>query len=381
MNAQGFREGARAIGPVTLFDTSANRARIAAEIRDELQLGETRLSRRKQGRIERAAKMLLIASREAWEQAGWQGSARIPLILGTTSGGMTLGQDFFRHLDEPKAQRRQPGRIAHYVPQRQGQDLQEALGFEGPIIVIANACATGANVIGHAWQMIRSGQSEKVFVGAYDAISQLVFTGFDSLQALSPTPCRPFDAERDGLTLGEGAAALALESLESARHRGAEILGEIVGYGASTDPHHLTQPHPEGLAARTAMEQACGHAGISPAQVGYLNAHGTATPHNDSSEAAAINRWAGDHAPSVRVSSTKGSIGHTLGAAGAIEALACLMALREQWLPPNAKLGNVDAAVQFNIVREPEDASFELALTNSFGFGGANASLALRRLA
>jgi len=380
-NAQGFREGKRAIGPVSLFDVSTNRSRIAAEIREDLELGETRLSRRTQGRLERAARMLLIASREAWEQAGWRGETRIPLILGTTSGGMTLGQEFYSQLMQDGTRRGQAGRIMHYVPQRQGQDLQQAIGFDGPITVIANACATGANVVGHAWEMIRSGQAERVFVGAYDAISQLVYTGFDALQALSPNPCRPFDAQRDGLTLGEGAAALAIESMESARSRGADILGEITGYGASTDPHHLTQPHPEGLAALSAMELACRRAKVTPENVGYLNAHGTATPHNDRSEAAAINAWAGEGASNLKVSSTKGSIGHTLGAAGAIEAAVCIMALREQWLPPNVEIGELDPAARFQLVGKPGSASFEYALTNSFGFGGANASLLLRRAA
>jgi 3-oxoacyl-[acyl-carrier-protein] synthase II len=171
-------------------------------------------------------------------------------------------------------------------------------------------------------------------------LCHLTFAGFDSLQALAPTPCRPFDAERNGLTLGEGAAVLTLENFTSAQKRGAEILGEISGYGAATDTHHLTQPHPDGNAALASMNAACAVAKISPEQIDYLNAHGTATPQNDATESAAINRWAGAHAKNLPVSSTKASIGHLLGAAGAVEAVVCLMALRGQWLPPEISLKN-----------------------------------------
>jgi 3-oxoacyl-[acyl-carrier-protein] synthase II len=172
---------------------------------------------------------------------------------------------------------------------------------------------------------------------------------------------------------------LTLETLEHARRRGAEIFAEIIGYGAVTDTHHLTQPQPQGDAAFAAMTAACDCAGIGPAQVDYVNAHGTATPQNDSTEAAAINRWAGERAAELPVSSTKSSIGHLLGAAGAVEAVVCLMALREQWLPPQTALTALDPACRFQIVRESADAKVDVALSNSFGFGGANASLVFRR--
>jgi 3-oxoacyl-[acyl-carrier-protein] synthase II len=181
------------------------------------------------------------------------------------------------------------------------------------------------------------------------------------------------------LTLGEGAAALALENFDRARQRGAEILGEIIGYGAATDNNHLTQPHPEGKAALAAMNAACASAAISPHQIDYINAHGTATPQNDASEAAAINKWAGERAAMLPVSSTKACIGHLLGAAGAVEAVATLMALRGQWLPPENLLLTPDPACHFPIVRKPVDAKMNTALSNSFGFGGANAALIFRR--
>lgn len=377
-NAEGFRSGKSAFRPVTLFDVSRQRVKTAAEV-DLPELPRTRLSRRHAARADRASKFLLLAAHEAWHQAGWMPSEQLPIVLGTTSGGMSLGEDYYRQATgSPKMHRSQASRVIYYQAQRQALDLSDAFGFSGPITLIANACASGANAIGHAWELVRSGQADRALTGGYDALSQLVFSGFDSLQALSPTRCRPFDAHRDGLALGEGAAVMALETLESAEQRGAEILGEIVGYGAATDCHHLTQPHPLGDAALASMNAAVSSANLQPEQIGYINAHGTGTPLNDSAEAAAINRFAGEHRRTLSVSSTKSGIGHLLGAAGAVEAVVCLMALREQWLPPSY-LETPDAACEFPIVTQPTDSKLEFALTNSFGFGGANASLIIRR--
>lgn len=380
VNAEGFRSGRRAFRPVTLFDVSRQRARIAAEIALPAELPATQLSANTARRLDRASRMLLHAAHEAWTQAGWEPSDNLPVVLGTTSGEMSLGEKFLQQaISQPAQHRRQATRIVHYQVQQQGLNLGSAFGFQGPLTTISNACASGANAIGHAWEMLRSGRTEKVLAGGYDVLCQLTYAGFDSLQALSTTPCRPFDAQRDGLTLGEGAAVLTLETLAHAQNRGAEILGELIGYGAATDTHHLTQPHPEGKAALAAMTAACLSANLAPAQIDYVNAHGTATPHNDATEAAAINRWAGERAKSLSVSSTKSSIGHSLGAAGAIEAVVCLMALRGQWLPPQDAAGTTDPACDFQIVRKPVDVKIETALSNSFGFGGANATLIFRR--
>lgn len=379
-NASGFRAGRVAMRPITLFDVSRQRVQRAAEVDLPLRLPKSRLATRELNRMERAAKLLLIAAHEAWESAGWEPQEELPLVLGTTSGGMSLGQDMYRQaIHSPQSRRGQASRVRHYQAQQQGMLLEEALGFTGPLTIIANACASGANAIGHAWELVRHNHAQRVFVGGYDALSQLVFAGFDSLQALSPTLCRPFDLHRDGLALGEGAAILALETLQSAHERNASIVGEIVGYGATTDAHHLTQPHPEGAAALAAMTGACQSAGLAPEHIDYINAHGTGTPLNDSAETAAINRWAGPRAYTLPVSSTKSSVGHLLGAAGAVEAVVCLMALREQWLPPTSTFEVSEPGCAFSIVHEPRDASLEYAMSNSFGFGGANASLILRR--
>lgn len=366
--------------PVTLFDASRQRVKTAAEVDLPESLPESQLTARKIRRMDRATKLLLFAAHEAWEQSGWQPSENLPLVLGTTSGGMSLGEAYYRQaIRFPKDARNQATRVQHYQAQRQALDIADAFAFCGPITIIANACASGANSIGHAWDILRHGHVERVLTGGYDALSQMVFGGFDSLQALSPTLCRPFDAGRDGLALGEGAAVLALETLDSARRRKAEILGEIVGYGAATDAHHLTQPHPNGDAALASMNAACAAAQLIPEQISYINAHGTGTPLNDSAEAAAINRWAGEHAKNIPVSSTKSSIGHLLGGAGSVEAVICLMTLREQWLPPTSTLQTIEPACAFPVVQKPTDGKVEYALTNSFGFGGANASLILRR--
>ena len=381
-NAEGFRLGRPAFRPVSLFDVSRQRVKTAAEVDLPDALPPTGLSRRQLARLDRAGKMLLLAANEAWQQAGWKPVNDVPLVLGTTAGGMSLGEDYFRQaVQSPGRHRRQPTRAIHYQPQVQARMVLDALGFNGPITIISNACASGSNAIGHAWNLVRCGQAERALAGGYDALSLLVFAGFDALQALSPTVCRPFDARRDGLTLGEGAALVALETLEHAQRRNAPILGELIGYGTTIDRHHLTQPQPEGNAALTAMNLACDAARLGPKDVDYINAHGTGTVLNDSSEASAISRWAGPRAATLPVSSTKASIGHLLGAAGAVEAVICLMALREQWLPAQAAFETPDPACNFPIVRQPRDAQVKIALSNSFGFGGVNATLILRRWA
>ena len=381
-NTAEFRAGKTAFRPVTLFDVSRQRVKTAAEVDLSEKMPATLLSARQSARLDRASALPLLAAVEAWQQSGWKPSDEIPLVLGTTSGGMPLGEDYFRQaVRTPRLHRGQPTRAFHYQAHSQGRIVLDALGLGGPVNIISNACASGACAIGQAWELIRCGAAEKVFAGGYDVLSQLVFAGFDALQALSPTRCRPFDKNRDGLAVGEGAAMLALETLESAQRRGAEILGEIAGYATTIDRHHLTQPHPEGNAAFAAMTRACAIAGVTPTEIDYVNAHGTGTPLNDSAEAAAINQWAGTRAATLPVSSTKASVGHLLGAAGAVETVICLMALRGQWLPPELTLETPDPICKFPIVTQPQAAKVNTVLTNSFGFGGVNATLILRRWA
>jgi 3-oxoacyl-[acyl-carrier-protein] synthase II len=381
-NAEGFRAGKVAFRPVSQFDVSRQRVKIAAEVDLPPVLPPTRLGARSIARLDRAGAMLVLAALEAWRQAGWEPAENLPLVLGTTAGGMSLGESYFRQaVQQPLGHRRQATRAVHYQPQVQARMVLDALDFSGPITIISNACASGGNAIGHAWDLIRSGLAARVVAGGYDALGEMVFSGFDSLQALSPTVCRPFDARRDGLALGEGAAVVVLETLESARRRGAEILGELIGYAATIDRHHLTQPHPQGGATLTVMKQACASAGVAPEDIDYINAHGTGTVLNDASEALAISEWAGHRATTLPVSSTKAGVGHLLGGAGAVEAVVCLMALREQWLPPEIEYETPDPACKFPVVNKPRDARVNVVLSNSFGFGGVNAALIFRRWA
>lgn len=380
-NADGFREGRTAFRPVTLFDVSRQRAQLAAEADLPEDIPAGGLTPRQRARLDRASKLFILAGAEALAQAGWDdGMKNGPaLSIGTSAGGMSMGEAFHRQAGEAPARRAgQATRIVGYQPRQQAVNLCNALGVSGPCRIIANACASGTNAVGHAWQLVRSGRAERAVAGGYDALSQLVYAGFDSLQALSAGVPRPFDKDRDGLGLGEGAAVLTLEPLEAALARGADVLAEIAGYGAVNDAFHLTQPNPEGDAALQSMTQACEAANWKAGDVDYVNAHGTGTPLNDKAEAQAIRRLAGKSSPDLKVSSTKASIGHLLGAAGAVEAVICLMVLREKWLPPGRTVENPDPLCAFDLVTEPRDAPVRRVLTNSFGFGGANATLALQ---
>ncbi len=371
-NAAGFRAGREAFSPVTLFDVSRQRVGTAGQV----NLPETGFP----GSMDRGTRMAWLAAREAMAQAGLNGGA-MPMIVGTSAAAMPIGEDYYRAAVSGGAK---PGdqlrRVEFYQCQRQMADMAGLLGVGGRLRIVSNACASGANAIGQAFHLVRSGRANRVLAGGYDALCQLVFAGFDSLQALSPSGIpRPFDAARDGLALGEGAGFVVVECAAAARGRGARALAEITGYGAATDIHHLTQPHPEGDAALLTMRQACEMAGLAPAEIDYINSHGTGTPLNDVAEGNAIRRWAGDAVSSIRVSSTKSATGHLLGGAGAVEAVICLIALEHQFLPASLNVREADPVCAFDLVREPRAACLRRVLTNSFGFGGANATLVFEK--
>jgi 3-oxoacyl-[acyl-carrier-protein] synthase II len=301
------------------------------------------------------------------------------MVIGTTSGGMSFGESFYRAQVARQRPRARAAWLANYSPQKAVLDAQAAVGRIAPVQIIANACASGSNAVGHAFELVRAGQYERVLCGGYDAISELVFDGFDSLQASTPEKIRPFDRERTGLVLGEGAATLALEEWDSAARRGAPIVAELAGYGISTDNHHLTQPHPSGIGPRQAMERALASAGRRPSDVDYINAHGTATTFNDATEGVAISALFG---PTVPVSSTKSMMGHALGAAGAIEAVFSVLAMRHGFLPPNINFREGEPACPLNVVaNESRPAQPRCVVSNSFGFGGTNAALVLEAAA
>jgi len=368
---QSLRQARDCVTPVTAFPVDKTRCKTAGQINEERLLSTALLSRRDR-RLHRASHMVITALAELLKDA-----PEFPpeiAIVGTTSGGMSFGENFYRTLGNGNGC--SAALIANYPPQKQIVDAMEKFGINVPAEIIANACASGTNAIGHAFSAIRTGRYRRVLAGGYDALSELVFVGFDSLQAATPEKCRPFDSNRSGMVLGEGAALFALEELESARSRSAEILGEIIGYGISTDNHHLTQPNPDGSGPRRAMEQALAQARLAPNQVGYINAHGTATILNDSAEGKAIMELFGD----VPVSSTKSMMGHSLGAAGAIEAAVTLLALQHQFLPPNINFRESDLSLNV-VANEAREAQFDCAVSNSFGFGGTNATIVFRKFA
>jgi 3-oxoacyl-[acyl-carrier-protein] synthase II len=371
-----LREARDCISPVERFPVEQCRCTTAGQVEDEW-LADVLPNDRRARRLHRASRMMIGALAELLEQA--PGFRPELTVVGTTSGGMSFGEQYYRVLQQPGARpARLPGWIANYPPQKPAVDALEACHLVSPCQVIANACASGTNAIGHAFECIRSGRYDRVLTGGYDALSELVFVGFDSLQAATPDKCRPFDGARNGLVLGEGAALLALENFEAAQARGAEILAEISGYGISTDNHHLTQPNPSGIGPRRAMERALQSANCLPEAIGYINAHGTATPFNDAAEGRAITELFGR----VPVSSTKGMMGHSLGAAGAIEAVLTILALQHGFLPANINFRVSDLGLDLDIVaNKARPAAPSAALSNSFGFGGTNASIVIEALA
>ena len=364
-----LREGRDCVSPITAFDVSQCRCRTAGQVPDEW------LAAHQPSGAHRASAMMISATREvAATDPGFQPEL---VIIGTTSGGMSFGEQFYRAQVARAQPRERATWLANYLPHKPIADAIEACGYDAPMQIIANACASGSNAIGHAFSLIRAGQQERILCGGYDAISELVHVGFDSLQASTPDRIRPFDKDRSGLVLGEGAAVLALESWEGAVRRGASIVAEVRGYGISTDNYHLTQPHPSGIGPRTAMERALFSAQCAPAEVDYINAHGTATAFNDATEGLAIAELFSGSAPPV--SSTKSMMGHALGAAGAIEAVFSILALQHDFLPPNIHHNATESAWPLNIVaNQARPARLQCALSNSFGFGGTNASIVLQ---
>ncbi|MFD2256827.1 beta-ketoacyl-[acyl-carrier-protein] synthase family protein [Luteolibacter algae] len=375
-----LRAGENHFREIDFFDVSKQRVKTAgvADLADDFE--HFMLSEREARGLDRGTRLLLHATAQAMNSAKLDNvSPETGFIVGTSAGAMPVGEEYYKIAARDGERRGQFRRVENYQAQRQAGAVQRALGFRAQTLIISNACASGANAIGHAYHQIRSGRKSLALAGGYDALCQLVFAGFDALQALAESGIpRPFDAARDGLALGEGAAMFVLESEESMLDRGAVPLVEICGYGMATDLHHLTQPHPEGNAAVRSMTGACRQAGMEPREIDYINSHGTGTPLNDVAEANAITEWAGEDAKQISVSSTKSAMGHLLGGAGAIESAICLLALKNQLLPASLNIREADPACRFDLVREPREAALNVALTNSFGFGGSNASLIFR---
>jgi 3-oxoacyl-[acyl-carrier-protein] synthase II len=373
-NLQSLLGGRDSVTSIESFDVSKTRCKTAGQISDEW-LERALPQGRKARRLHRGARMAAMALREACESA--KGPNPELMVVGTTGGGMSYGELYYRRLLTTKSRKGFARLVGNYTPQKPIQDALELNRLRIPTQIISNACSSGANAIGHGFELVRHGLRSCVVGGGYEPLCELVFVGFDSLQAATPEKIRPFDKNRTGLVLGEGAAFLILESEKSAARRGAVAIAEMVGYGVSTDTYHLTQPHPSGIGPKLAMQRALQSGDLAAEAIDYVNAHGTATIFNDATEGAAISELCGQ----VPISSTKSMMGHALGAAGAIEAAFCVLALREQFIPPNINFVEPDPTWKFEVVgNASRTARLTYALSNSIGFGGTNATLILKQV-
>ncbi len=366
----GLSAGVCAIRPVTLVETEGFRCRIAAEVPDGIG-GSPRRTR--------ADRFALAAAREALEDAGLSCAERAEaaLVVGAVGGGMLEAEVWYweRFRGGGPTSRRAPRST---LPFSHADVLGNVLGLEGPRETLVTACSSGAASLALAADLVADGVVTTAIAGGVDALTRICFMGFNALKLLGPEPCRPFDRDRRGMSIGEGAAFVVLEELEKARARGARIYAALAGHGLTTDAYHVTSPHPEGEGMVRAMKAALERARLAPAAVGYANAHGTATPQNDRIEARAIREVFG--AGRLLISSTKSMIGHTMAAAGALEAVATILALVHEVVPPTANLATTDPDVAFDCVpRVAREAAIEYAISNSFGFGGQNVTLLFGR--
>jgi nodulation protein E len=333
--------------------------------------------------LDRFAQFALIAAREAVVESGFvvttELGARMAVVTGTSTGGQTSEDREFYSLYAKGVTRIHPLTIPRTMANAGASCIARQYGIGGPCYTISTACASATHAIGQAYWMVRNGVVDSAIAGGSEAPFSMGFLkAWEAMRIVAPDTCRPFSQDRKGLILGEGAAMLLLEPMESARARGAKIWGEIAGLGMSSDAHHLTQPLADGAAR--AMRAALLDAGVEPGAIDYINAHGTGTQANDATEAQAIREVFGAHAGKVAVSSTKSMHGHALGAAGALEAAATLMALDQGVIPPTANFNEADPACALDVVpNTPRVARIEWALSNSFAFGGLNAVLVFRR--
>ena len=331
--------------------------------------------------LDRFAQFAVVAAREAVADAGLkltpELAQRTAVMLGSCVGGQSTEDTGFQELYRAGRNRVHPMTIPKTMANAGASQICMEFGVTGPAMTISTACSSANHAIGQAFWMVRAGEADLALAGGSEApFSMGMLKAWEALRVVSPDTCRPFSRDRSGMVLGEGGAMLVLEPLEAAQRRGAKIYGELVGFGMSADAHHITQPSVAGPAQ--AMRQALASGGIAPADIGYINAHGTATPTNDPIESKAIAEVFGADRPLV--SSTKSLHGHALGAAGALEAIATVLALKHQVVPPTANFTTPDPECDVNLVTgEARPAKLEAALSNSFAFGGLNAVLAFRR--
>jgi 3-oxoacyl-[acyl-carrier-protein] synthase II len=373
----GLRRGVAAIGPVGRFDASSHRTRIAAEVPLD---GSGLMPSRRASLADRFA---VAAAREAAAMASLDARnsrGRIGVYFGSSTGGMLESEWYYEAFLRSAGRRGRPSLLASQQFNGPGDAVARDASVSGPVETVSSACASGAMALGSAMRAIRRGDVDVALAGGSDALCQLTYAGFNSLRAVDEAPSRPFRNSRAGLTLGEGAGVLVLEHRDHARARGARVLAVLAGACETCDAAHMTAPHPEGAGAREAIALALADASAAPAEVDFINAHGTGTPLNDAAEAKALHTVFGDRAASIPLTSTKALIGHLLGSAGAVEALVTVLCLLRREVHPMPETGRDDEALDLDLVlgRPRSLSRASCAVSTSLAFGGANAALVFR---
>ncbi len=387
---KGLQSGQNGVDQITLFDASSHACRFAAEVKSFDPTGK--LEPKESKRWDRFSKFGVIAAKEALNHSGLiiddSNSGRIGVIIGSGVGGLLTMETQAHVLDNKGASRVSPFTVPMMIPNMATGLAAIALGAKGPSSAVSTACAAGSNAIGDAFRLLQLGKADAMVCGGAEAsITPLGVAGFASAKALSfrnddpSTASRPFDSQRDGFVIGEGAGVLILETLDHALKRDATIHAEIIGYGTTCDAHHITSPTPGGVGGAEAMKLALIDGQINPEEVDYINAHGTSTPANDSNETSAIKAALGNHAYQVPTSSTKSMTGHLLGGSGGIEAVACALAIKHEIIPPTINYSNPDPNCDLDYVpNKAREKKLGVVLSNSFGFGGHNVCLAFRQM-
>jgi 3-oxoacyl-[acyl-carrier-protein] synthase II len=366
---QSLKSGGSGIGPVSLFDTSKYPSKIGAEISN--YRGEEFFSKKDLKRLSRTDQFALIAAEEAVKDSRLNSYAPqdIGICLGAGAGGMFEAESYHREvLLKGKSK---PSLLLPFIPSFTTNRVAERFRFSGPLATITTACSSSATSIGYGADLIRNGKAKVVLCGGSDALSELTFGGFNSLRAMDSSPCKPFDRRRAGMSLGEGAAILVLEELDGALKRRAKVCCEFLGYGIGGEAYHITAPEPTGTAEARIMGKALEESEIKPSEVDYINAHGTGTPLNDKVETLSIKKVFGERAYSIPVSSIKSMVGHCLGSAGAIEAVASILSIFYSFTPPtvNHQEGDEDCDLDY-VPGRSRNQEVKVVLSNSFAFGG-----------
>lgn len=377
--AKNMFSGTVGTGPIQAFDTSEYEVKNGGEVKGfDPTLYQKKLNFDK---LDRTTQFAIAVTRQAFDYAKLDPETldkrRVGVILGTTLGNQQTLEKHINHRlnDEP------PYQVPYnrYSAQTITACVGAEFGFRGPNLVIPTACAAGNYAIGYAADLIRSGKADYMICGGTDAISRTCFTMFARLNAIAPEICQPFDKDRKGMMVSEGAAVLLLERYDLAVQRGATILAEFGGYANSCDAFHVTAPHPEGDGAALAMHKALQASGLTPEDIDYISAHGTGTPANDKQEAKAVHRIFGERSRQIPISSIKSMIGHTMGAASAIEAVASVLAIKHGKVPPNIHLNEMDPDFPLQVPTEAKEMNIRAALSNSFAFGGNISTLILKK--